>query len=240
MKIALCLVHKDENQYLNDWLDWHRYIGVDHFYIYDNESAIHPSNSISNLDDVTITNWPGDYFGLMTSAYQHVMNTVPKDIDYIGFIDTDEFIVLLHGYTLRELLAAMELRGGQALGLHWLCYGTSWYEVPRTNPFSYHLHATPNDPYGKWMKSIVKTGLTYKLPDTHYFSVTTLNTDGDVIYGANTNSPVYDKAFVRHNITRSRQEFMTKVKRGGGERGPEATKWHGVNIEEFINRFNKE
>ena len=35
-KIAICLICKDENQYLEEWLNYHRSLGFNHFFIYDN------------------------------------------------------------------------------------------------------------------------------------------------------------------------------------------------------------
>jgi hypothetical protein len=40
MKIAICLIIKDENEYLQEWMDYHRKVGVSHFYIYDNNSKL--------------------------------------------------------------------------------------------------------------------------------------------------------------------------------------------------------
>lgn len=38
--LSLCLICKDENDYLPEWLDYHILMGVDRFYIYDNESRV--------------------------------------------------------------------------------------------------------------------------------------------------------------------------------------------------------
>lgn len=37
-KIALCLIFKNEAPFLKEWLDYHLTIGVDHFYLYNNNS----------------------------------------------------------------------------------------------------------------------------------------------------------------------------------------------------------
>ena len=38
--LSLCLICKDENDYLAEWLDYHILMGVERFYIYDNESQV--------------------------------------------------------------------------------------------------------------------------------------------------------------------------------------------------------
>eukprot|EP01023_Acetabularia_acetabulum_P062065 TRINITY_DN7576_c0_g3_i1.p2 TRINITY_DN7576_c0_g3~~TRINITY_DN7576_c0_g3_i1.p2 ORF type:complete len:223 (+),score=23.41 TRINITY_DN7576_c0_g3_i1:223-891(+) len=43
--IGLCLIAKNENKFLREWVDYHKYIGVGKFYIYDHNSTI-PMNAI--------------------------------------------------------------------------------------------------------------------------------------------------------------------------------------------------
>ena len=87
MRIALCLIIKDEGQYLEEWLDYHRKVGVDFFIIYDNQS----NPPISNEDkDVTIIKWEDNNIGSQMRAYKHCSLNF-NDFDFIGFIDTDEF-----------------------------------------------------------------------------------------------------------------------------------------------------
>ena len=38
--LALCCIVKDENMFLKEWLAYHALLGVEHFYIYDNMSAV--------------------------------------------------------------------------------------------------------------------------------------------------------------------------------------------------------
>lgn len=35
---SICLIIRDENEYLKEWLEWHINQGVEHFYIYDHDS----------------------------------------------------------------------------------------------------------------------------------------------------------------------------------------------------------
>ena len=68
MKTAICLIIKNDQSYLQEWLQHHREIGIDHFYIYDNES----DPKYENLgDDVTIIDWDENmYF----QSYEPVIN----------------------------------------------------------------------------------------------------------------------------------------------------------------------
>ena len=37
-RVALCLIFKNEAPFLKEWLDYHLALGVDHFYLYNNNS----------------------------------------------------------------------------------------------------------------------------------------------------------------------------------------------------------
>ncbi|MCL2797815.1 MAG: glycosyltransferase family 2 protein [Firmicutes bacterium] len=37
---SICLIIRDESEYLEEWLRWHIGQGVEHFYIYDHDSKI--------------------------------------------------------------------------------------------------------------------------------------------------------------------------------------------------------
>jgi hypothetical protein len=58
--ISACLLAKNENDYINEWLQWHINLGVEHFYIYDNESSTPLVNSINSnyLPYCTIIDFP--------------------------------------------------------------------------------------------------------------------------------------------------------------------------------------
>ena len=44
---SICLIIKDENEYINEWLEWHIRIGFEHFFIYDNESKVPIQKSVN-------------------------------------------------------------------------------------------------------------------------------------------------------------------------------------------------
>lgn len=49
---SICLLAKDENEYINEWLNWHINVcKFDHIYIYDNESKIPLINLINKYDE---------------------------------------------------------------------------------------------------------------------------------------------------------------------------------------------
>ena len=50
LKIAVCAIFKDEAPYLLEWLAFHKMIGVDLFFLYDNDSSDGGSELIPRSD----------------------------------------------------------------------------------------------------------------------------------------------------------------------------------------------
>lgn len=95
MKKSLCLLIKNENKYLKEWIDWHLNQGFNHFYIY-NTGKENPQDILNQFDlsFFTIVNWHNKYcLNMQIEAYQHCIQNHKND-DWIGFIDIDEFIYL--------------------------------------------------------------------------------------------------------------------------------------------------
>ena len=105
---AICLLIKDENKYLKEWIDWHLSIGINHFYIYDNASTIPVIETINSLYDdtslFTVVDWSGKYTHMQVEAYNHCLENYGSENEWIAFIDTDEFIHTPNNVDLNILL----------------------------------------------------------------------------------------------------------------------------------------
>lgn len=96
---SICLLIKDENEYLIEWLEWHLNLGIEHFYIYDNDSEIPVSETIMELleeyqDKITVVQWSGSHEHMQHDCYNHCLKTYGDESTWIAFIDSDEFIRL--------------------------------------------------------------------------------------------------------------------------------------------------
>ena len=91
--LAIVAIMKNEGHYLKEWLDYHLLAGVDHFYIYDNES---PDNQ-AEVAKPYVAAGLVDYIPLPGKIMQYVAyNDAVKRFKfhsrYMAFIDGDEFI----------------------------------------------------------------------------------------------------------------------------------------------------
>jgi hypothetical protein len=224
MRIGLCLFHKDENSYLKEWLAHHRKLGVTHFYIYDNGSDRMPSNEA----DVTVIDWSSDQtIGKQMRAYYDCFKRVKAKVDWLGFIDTDEFIL----GDLQGLLASAG-RAAQ-VSISTRLYGSNGLESKAKKQVG---------AYGKaWMannhvKSFVNTAFHMKnVPyDPHFMPMTGRSVD---VVGQVCSGPIHPHndapVVIDHYYTRSREEWAEKCDRGRGDGAGSRT------MEEF-EQFNKQ
>ena len=92
-RISLCLIFKNEAPFLKEWIDYHRTIGVDHFYLYNNNSTDNYQDVLKDYVDqgiVTLIEFPYDHAQM--KAYEHCLEHYKTETNWIGFFDADEFI----------------------------------------------------------------------------------------------------------------------------------------------------
>lgn len=125
MKICIAAPLKQEELYIKEWLEHLKFIGVDKVILADNNDSnyIHPIKDIIqdyiNADFVTLLNYQ-DKIGIQLDFYNYVYKNFSNDFDWIGFIDTDEFIELpLH----KNIHSFLNNINHESVSLRWYNYG---------------------------------------------------------------------------------------------------------------------
>lgn len=124
--ISLCLIFKDEGKFIKEWLDYHITIGVDHFYLYDNNSTDNYISILSSYIEkgiVTLIPWP--YKHSQVKCYKHCLETFCNETKWIGYIDADEFVCPKYASTIKEWL--FRYSKFPAIVIDWLQFGTNGY-----------------------------------------------------------------------------------------------------------------
>lgn len=92
-KVSVCAIFKDEAEYLKEWIEFHRIVGVDHFYLYNNFSKDDYRSVLNAYIEtglVTLIDWP--VMQGQMSAYKDCVENFQNETQWIGFIDIDEFV----------------------------------------------------------------------------------------------------------------------------------------------------
>lgn len=217
--LSICLIIKDEGEYVNEWLEWHVGIGVEHFYIYDNGS------------NPPILNFIGEKYRSLctiveaadmtqTDAYDDCISKFGHENEWIAFIDTDEFIRVIDGRTIQEFLLEFP-RDVDAVALRWNVYGADGQREKRDAPVRERfLHTVDTYPRNlPQSKCIIRpariTNMCAHYPVTmknqHFLVV---NERGEEIFGATSPKITNDIVVVDHYFTRSLEEWEEKINRG--------------------------
>jgi hypothetical protein len=123
---GMCLIIRDENEYLEEWLNWHIGQGIEHFYIYDHGSKRPVSEFVAALGEnissrVTIIDWSGSHINAHVDAYNDCLVRFGKESRWIGFMDADEHVRMNTGQSVPQFLKYYENYAG--VFVIWNVYG---------------------------------------------------------------------------------------------------------------------
>ena len=99
MKVGIIAIAKNEDLYMEEWIDWHLGLGFDTIIIGLNDDEFKPL--ISN-PQVIYEDYSGVQ-GVQVKAYRKLYRKYQKDYDWLLFIDIDEFVMLEKG-TIQDFL----------------------------------------------------------------------------------------------------------------------------------------
>ena len=127
MNSSICLLAKDENCYINEWLEWHLNLGFERVFIYDNESTIPIIESINKdyINYCDIINWTSNDYKkhMQVEAYADCLKKHKYDTKWLAFIDADEFIRLITATNINDFLKDYEKYMG--IYVEWLTYNAN-------------------------------------------------------------------------------------------------------------------
>lgn len=216
--LSLCCILKDENQYLPEWLDYHRKVGVEHFYLYDHESSVPVSRVLAQQITegiVNVTRISGK--AAQFPAYKHCLEHFGKDSKWIGFIDMDEFAVPKETKDLRDFMKNFEKVGG--LGMNWLVFGSSGIkERPESQLKSFLKRTEKTARVNRHIKSFVQPEHVASIgPDPHHFiykrGYFCVNEKNQWVQGPFSPNST-ERCQLNHYYLRSEAEWREKMTRG--------------------------
>ncbi len=170
--LAICACVKNEAPYLEEWLAFHRLVGVSQFFIYDDGSTDETRELLARHGDVAMpcgawnischngdTNPAGWHKASQCRAFEHFSMswrfTEPGSI-WVAFIDPDEFLFHTKHDHLPTFLEDFE--GYPAVVANWVVFGSNGHKTrPPLTTEAYTRRAIPGEPepYGRHVKSIV-------------------------------------------------------------------------------------
>ncbi|MBR3497797.1 MAG: glycosyltransferase family 92 protein, partial [Selenomonadaceae bacterium] len=130
--LAVAAIFKDEGHYLKEWLDYHLLAGVEHFYLYNNDSSDDFREVLAPYVEenlVTLIDFPGRVMQL--PAYNDALEKFRFECRYLAFIDLDEFIFPRSNRSVVEILDEVFLSAdpnSAGLAINWQFFGSNGLE----------------------------------------------------------------------------------------------------------------
>lgn len=220
--LSACTIFQDEADYLIEWIEFHRLVGIEHFYLYNNNSHDDYLAVLQPYIDqgiVDLFDWPSpekqDWTPYQEKAYNHCIKLSTGQTRWLAVIDTDEYLVPVQYDNVKDFLRDFDSSysvGGVTVS--WQFYGTSWCKkIPKDKLMieTLLLKAKVNYHLNKEKKTICKPHKVrrYRVHDAVYnkgfYSVAS---NGDNCPGS---SVQIDKIRLNHYWTRD-EDFFFHVK----------------------------
>lgn len=222
--LSIVAIVKNEAPYLQEWIEYHKLLGITKFYIYDNESNDNIKRVLKKYigtGEVVYRRYPGK--AMQCFAYNDAVNRYACCTKYMAFIDIDEFIVVRNqSETLEQIVESILGKNNHisGLGLHWKIFGSSGLmEKPEGMVIENYLRRAEDDfEVNGHIKTICNPRCCSGMGNPHYpkyvMGCYCVDDSNHKIDGAFNKKVSFEKVWINHYFTKSRQEWKYKRERG--------------------------
>jgi hypothetical protein len=214
--LSIVAIYRDEAVYLREWLEFHRIVGVERFFLYDNFSLDEHREVLAPYIDegsVVLHDWP--VFPGQIPAYDDALRRHGHESRWIAFIDLDEFLFSPTLEPLPEILRDYEAH--PCVLANWAIFGSSGNRTPPPGLVTEnYLWRAKTQDGPQQSKSIIDPSRAKHCGGAHFFfyeegagsAVDELHRP--VPYGR-TPEPASDRLRVNHYYTKSIEEGKRRL-----------------------------
>ena len=216
-KVAVCAIVRNENRYLREWIEWHKGLGVEKFFIYDNGHGNdeNPRDVIGDDSQVVIIDWRDRDGNTQCEAYDECYREHGSEFDWMGFIDIDEFVQ--SEMPLPDVLNTLQ---ADVVAFSWRMMtdnGLVRYD-PRPVQERFTQPAEDLEPESQFVKSFVRgsiEGLSFDRDPhmPHHPALEVVNPNGGKAPQCSVGTGSRNVAWIDHHFTKTAEEFAQKVNR---------------------------
>lgn len=220
---AVCAVFQNEARFLKEWIEYHKIVGAQHFYLYNNDSHDNYLKVLQPyIDDgsVDLVEWhvPDFQHSGQQRAYLDAINKTKDSVKWLAVIDLDEFIVPKVHDSVPAWLAEYENEGVGGVGINWQMFGTSYVPKIERNQLlteKLTLKAQENHSENIHIKSIVRPKYVVEPVHIHHFEYSEgysqVNANHEAFTGPFSPYVTTDKIQINHYWTKD-EEFLYETK----------------------------
>lgn len=174
--LGAAMIFRDDGPYLKEWIEYHRLIGVEHFYLYNHLSQDNCKEILQPYIEtgvVELIEWPyefsdlGEWTEVQLTAYEEAIKRAKGEVKWLAIIDSDEFLLPVHSDDLRQFLKTFENKTIGSVSAKWCMFGTSYVKkIPEDQLMIEAL--TMNKGFTTLGKTICRPERVQKVGNAHY------------------------------------------------------------------------
>jgi len=229
--LGLVAILRGEDDYLVEWIEFHKMMGVNHFILYDNgleKSSgliLHPYIERGIVTHIPFSNIPGlkdgrhaDTLSLQQLAYADCIIRFRHHFQYLLQLDIDEFLFPKNHKTISEVLKSCNEDKISRIDVNWTNFGSNGHEAKPTGLVIENFTKSAESIVNSTVKCIVNTkylSIQHMYSNVHRFSLRVSFKDiitkflygyPYILKGKNANNLFQ----LNHYITKSKKEFLDK------------------------------
>jgi hypothetical protein len=242
--LAVCAIYRDEAHNLREWLEFHRLVGVERFFLYnhlstdDHRAVLAPyvERGIAVVHDWAEADPP------QMAAYEDCVERHGAEARWIAFIDLDEFLFSPTGAPVPDLMREYERWPG--VGVNWAVYGSSGHSSPPpglvTESYLRRAEAGPN----VHIKTIADPRRVRSITSPHFCKFDeglAVDENQRPITGppySMTGEVSFARLRVNHYAIKSEEEYRRKLARGSADGAPKQASLTAEQLERRAGFYN--
>ena len=227
MNTAIIAIARDENAYLDEWIQYYHTLGFNHIYIWDNNDVGDLSiyNVTKQYNYVTVLDARGRdkliQLGRQRGCYQRIYDQIKMEYDWVGIFDIDEFLYVPD--SIDNFVSQPIFNDTSCIHFNWRYYGDNdlvlydprpvqeRFAEPCPNNVKYALRDYENG----WVKSLIRGKLrtcdilvhSAYTPDMQCRHATGTKCDGHAEY---INKIDFSAGYVKHYGTKTIDEYIRR------------------------------
>ena len=253
--IAICMIAKQENNYIKEFVDYYKKLKINKIFLYDNNdiNGEYFEDILSNYIKYNFVEII-DYRGKYKPQFQAFNECYVKNeyFNWIAFYDADEYLYIQNYTNINKFLSLSQFKNCSSILINWKYYGDNdklYYEQrPLQQRFTKPFYFNNNNNKNKYLyaagKTIARSGLNLTwahLP--HYLENKPICRPNGEILENYFSPPQYSNAYIKHYATKSTEEFIGRIIRGAVLTKDTSKKYILDRIKNYyflINKFNNE
>lgn len=204
MKVALVCIAKNEDNYIQEWIEYNLKLGFDNIFIYQNDWR-------TTIENPKVVKLEMDGINRQRDAYNHFIINYHKEYDWVAFFDVDEFLVLKKHKNIKNFI--QDYKEFPGIGINWVLFGDSGL-TKTSGDFSLLRRFTKR----QWIinhhiKTIMKLNPNF-IMDVHNPNTYLVDTNKKKFSGPFNYNGHNDIAQLNHYFCKTIEEFKHKCSKG--------------------------